>query len=264
MLYDVLLDDDIPAESREDSCNCDGGAHEMFCSTCEDSKAVGDLKLPPKLPAAGSKTKPKPGKRFDMNWTVDLDRGWLPDSKQTLQLCRESFSFLYGFSPNLIKVTSKKMKAVMSADISSIRTERQYDHRSYFGKDFTIKDIQKIFDSNGVESNFTEQRAALLRASDIHIDAMVWMEEYFGQYECQPNAAQIHVDATFKRTIWQEYCKAPLPSKDRLSEVMFLYMRLLIKYFSCQQRSIPLLACYQLLGTVQRDVEQAIRYCKNP
>ena len=108
MLYDVLLDDEIPAELREDSCNCDGGAHEMFCSTCEDSKAVGDLKLPPKLPAAGSKTKHKPGKRFEMNWTVDLDRGWLPDSKQTLQLCRESFSFLYGFSPNLIKVTSKK------------------------------------------------------------------------------------------------------------------------------------------------------------
>ena len=65
------------------------------------------------------------------------------------------------------------MKAVMSADISSIRTERLYDHRSYFGNDFSIDDIQKIFDSNGVESNFTETRAALLRASDVHIDAMV-------------------------------------------------------------------------------------------
>ena len=63
----------------------------------------------------------------------------------------------------------------MSADISSVRTEseRLYDHRSYFGNDFSIDDIQKIFDSNGVESNFTETRAALLRASDVHIDAMV-------------------------------------------------------------------------------------------
>ncbi len=67
---------------------------------------------------------------------------------------------------------------------------------------------------------FTETRAALLRASNLHIDSMVWMEEYFYQYESQPNAAQIHVDATFKRSIWQEYCKASLPSEGRLSEVI--------------------------------------------
>ena len=96
----------------------------------------------------------------------------------------------------------------MSADISSIRTERLlYDHRSYFDNDFSIEDIQKVFDSNGVESNFTETRAALLRTSDVHIDAMVWMEEYFYQYESQPNAAQIHVDATFYgKSTAKHYC----------------------------------------------------------
>ena len=71
-----LGDDDAPAELQEDSCNCDGGAHEMFCSTCEDSssKGVGDLKPPTQLPASGFETKSKPGKTFEMNWTVDLDR----------------------------------------------------------------------------------------------------------------------------------------------------------------------------------------------
>jgi hypothetical protein len=203
----------------------------MFCSNCceedEELRGEGDMKPQPpnRLPAAGSKIKSKQGKKFEMNWTVDLEPGWLPDSNKTLQLCRESFSFLYGFSPNLIKTTSRKMKAVMSADISSIHTERQYDHRSYFGNDYTIEEIQKIFDSNGLESNFTETRASLLRASNLHIDSMVWMEEYFYQYESQPNAAQIHVDATFKRSIWQEYCKAVLPSEGRLSEVNCLYMR---------------------------------------
>ena len=47
-------------------------------------------------------------KRFEMKWSVDVDPGWLPDNKKTLQLCRESFSFLYGFSPNLMKKKSKK------------------------------------------------------------------------------------------------------------------------------------------------------------
>ena len=88
--------------------------------------------------------------RFEMKWSLDIDPGWLPDNKKTLQLCRESFSFLYGFSPNLMKKTSKKMKEVMSADIFSIKTERAYDHRSYFGNDYTIEEIQNIFDANWV------------------------------------------------------------------------------------------------------------------
>ena len=159
-------------------------------------------------------------KRFEMKWSVDVDPGWLPDNKKSLQLCRESFSFLYGFSPNLMKKTSKKMKQVMSADIFSIKTERAYDHRSYFGSDYTIEEIQNIFDVNGLECNYAEKRAALLRASNLHIDSMVWMEDYFSQYESQPNAAQIHVDATFKRSIWQDYCKAALPSDGRLTEVL--------------------------------------------
>ncbi len=170
-----------------------------------------------------------------MNWTVDLDPGWLPDNKKTLQLCRESFSFLYGFSPNLMKKTSKKMKTVMSAGISSIKTERAYDHRSYFGSDYSIEDIQNIFDANGLECNYAEKRAALLRASNLHIDSMVWMEEYFYQYESQPNAAQIHVDATFKRTIWQEYCKAPLPSDGRLTEVLLSIFKVIILHYHCKQ-----------------------------
>jgi len=71
--------------------------------------------------------------KFEMKWTVDLDPGWLPDNRKTLQLCRESFSFLYGFSPNLIKKTSKKIKSIMSADLSSLKTEAQYNHRAILG-----------------------------------------------------------------------------------------------------------------------------------
>jgi hypothetical protein len=76
------------------------------------------------------------GIKFEMKWAVDLDPGWLPDNRKTLQLCRESFYFLDGFSPKLIKKTSKKIKSIMSADLSSLKTEAQYNHRSYFGDDF--------------------------------------------------------------------------------------------------------------------------------
>ena len=210
------------------SCDCDhseGG--EMYCGACttvvvdeerdhqSTTAAISSISSKGKSNSSRSKSK-----RFEMKWSVDVDSGWLPDNKNTLQLCRESFSFLYGFSPNLMKKTSKKMKEVMSADIFSIKTERAYDHRSYFGSDYTIEEIQNIFDANGLECNYAEKRAALLRASNLHIDSMVWMEEYFYQYESQPNAAQIHIDATFKRSIWQEYCKAALPSDGRLTEVL--------------------------------------------
>jgi hypothetical protein len=205
MFYDIVLclslyclgEDNIITHHHLGSCDCDHS--EVYCGYCVAGKKEGVQNTSTSGTSTSSKEKSSISKykRFEMNWTVDLDPGWLPDNKKTLQLCRESFSFLYGFSPNLMKKTSKKMKTVMSAGISSIKTERAYDHRSYFGSDYSIEDIQNIFDANGLECNYAEKRAALLRASNLHIDSMVWMEEYFYQYESQPNAAQIHVDATF-------------------------------------------------------------------
>jgi hypothetical protein len=243
MFYDIVLclslyclgEDNIITHHHLGSCDCDHS--EVYCGSCVAGKKEGVQNTSTSGTSTSSKEKSSISKykRFEMKWTVDLDPGWLPDNKKTLQLCRESFSFLYGFSPNLMKKTSKKMKTVMSAGISSIKTERAYDHRSYFGSDYSIEDIQNIFDANGLECNYAEKRAALLRASNLHIDSMVWMEEYFYQYESQPNAAQIHVDATFKRTIWQEYCKAPLPSDGRLTEVLLLILIVIILHYHCKQ-----------------------------
>ena len=42
----------------------------------------------------------------------------------------------------------------MSAGISSIKTERAFDHRNYFGSDYSIEDIQNVFDANGLECNY--------------------------------------------------------------------------------------------------------------
>ena len=69
-----------------------------------------------------------------------------------------------------------------------------------------MEDVCKIFDDNGLDVGVMEQRAALVRSSNVHIDAMLWMESYFFQFESQPNSKQIHVDYyTFKRTIYEDY-----------------------------------------------------------
>jgi hypothetical protein len=86
----------------------------MYCGSC--SSVVGGMKKEAVVDAgryhhstASSKSlkekRNNSSKRFEMKWLVDVDPGWLPDNKKTLQLCRESFSFLYGFSPNLMKKT---------------------------------------------------------------------------------------------------------------------------------------------------------------
>ena len=74
-MYVLLVDEVSSADLQEASCNCDGGPQEMLCSNCEDSRGVGNLKQQPSnsVQAAGSKTKTKPGGKFEMNWTVDLD-----------------------------------------------------------------------------------------------------------------------------------------------------------------------------------------------
>ena len=90
------------------SCDCDHS--EVYCGSCVAGKVEGIQNTSTSGTSTSSKEKSSISKykRFEMNWTVDLDPGWLPDNKKTLQLCRESFSFLYGFSPNLMKKTSKK------------------------------------------------------------------------------------------------------------------------------------------------------------
>eukprot|EP01036_Dinobryon_divergens_P035010 gene35010-45320_t len=93
-----------------------------------------------------------PEKRFDYDWTINIDTGYLPDPKQTkLKLCKESLCFLYGISPNQIKRCAKKMKMQNTVDIRSIRVERNFNHRSYFGDEHSMEDICKIFDDNGVD-----------------------------------------------------------------------------------------------------------------
>jgi len=153
---------------------------------------------------------PPQKQKFKFDWSIEVDKGWLPDSKGTLKLCRKSFCFLHGISENAMKRVSDKMKSVNSANITSAKSVRSYDHHSYFGDSLTMADISKIFDDNEISSTgVAEARAGLVRASNAQIDAMLWMESYFDHFEHQPNSKHIHLDTTWKRTIWQEYCQAP-------------------------------------------------------
>eukprot|EP01035_Chromulina_nebulosa_P021534 gene21534-27882_t len=249
-------DDDSTADDEEynpvlsnskgggDHCNCSiSRCSELSCSGsggrdvlqskrkflyCYPSSSKGeDQPSKKKVPASSSickKKKTAPEKRFEYDWSLSIDSGILPDPSQTkLKLCVASICFLYGISPNQIKRCAKKMKTFNTSDIISARSERGYNHRSYFGDDFSMEDVCRIFDDNGLDVGVMEQRAALVRSSSAHIDAMLWMENYFFQFESQPNSKQIHVDFSYKRTIYEEYHSSANPSApaNKLSEGNF-------------------------------------------
>lgn len=148
--------------------------------------------------------------RFTHDWSVELDSSLLllPSGGKQLQLCRHSFSFLYGLKPNTMKRIAKAMKDLQTSEIKSARQEKPFDHKSYFGKDYSLNDIQAIFDSNGLDVGVSEARSGLVRASFAHIDAYLWMENYFYQFEHQPNSEEIHIDSTWKVSIYNDYLTA--------------------------------------------------------
>lgn len=216
----------------EFSCSGSGGGDVLQSKRkflyCYPSSSKGeDQPSKKKVPASSickKKKKTAPEKRFEYDWSLSIDSGILPDPSQTkLKLCVASICFLYGISPNQIKRCAKKMKTFNTSDIISARSERGYNHRSYFGDDFSMEDVCRIFDDNGLDVGVMEQRAALVRSSSAHIDAMLWMENYFFQFESQPNSKQIHVDFSYKRTIYEEYRSSANPSApaNKLSEGNF-------------------------------------------
>lgn len=90
--------------------------------------------------------------RFKFTWEVKVDVGVMPNpEKLQLSLCRHSICFLYGLPLNTMKKISTKMKGTNTSDLMSMKTEKAYDHDSYFGDDYTMEDIKEIFDANGID-----------------------------------------------------------------------------------------------------------------
>ena len=51
----------------------------------------------------------------------------------------------------------------------SSRTKHKYDGRSYFGEDFTMKQVGSIFSENGINVGVNIKRASLLANSEIEV-----------------------------------------------------------------------------------------------
>jgi hypothetical protein len=122
-----------------------------------------------------------------------------------LKLCRKGLCFLYDLRVNhVFKRIPRKMKIVNSSDILSSTSVYPWDHQIFFNK-ATFREVDEIFSDNELVVGRAEKQAALVRASFPSLDAKVWMDEYFSRYESQPNCSEIHVDATWKKTIYEEY-----------------------------------------------------------
>ena len=69
--------------------------------------------------------------RFIHDWSVELDSSaFLPSGGKQLQLCRHSFSFLYGLKPNTMKRISKVMKDLQTSEMKSARQEKPYENHT--------------------------------------------------------------------------------------------------------------------------------------
>ena len=87
-----------------------------ICQSCpsDNSSSAGANHMS----SSSSSTHPPPKKaKFDMDWNVQIDPGFLPDGKLKLSLCRKGLAFLYGVKEHSLKAVSTKMKAVNSSGI---------------------------------------------------------------------------------------------------------------------------------------------------
>ena len=62
-----------------------------------------------------------------------------------------------------------------------------------------------IFKENGLDVDRQMRVAGLLLYSKNHIDAELWIQNFFFKFEHQPNSTQIHLDSTCKREIYLQY-----------------------------------------------------------
>jgi hypothetical protein len=152
---------------------------QLFQKHCINSKEVISPTAADEQHLYGTSSSSAIAKKIKFDWSIDVESSYLPDSKSKLILCRKAFCFLYGISEYSIKAISKKMKDTNSSDIKSFKGEKMFDHHSYFGDEYSLEDIRAIFDANDLEIGVNEARAGLVRASNAHIDAMLWMEDYF-------------------------------------------------------------------------------------
>jgi hypothetical protein len=118
-------------------------------------------------------------KHFKFDWDEEIGPNWLPDGNTKLKLCRSSICFLYGISVNKMKAISSKMKNANSLDITSSRTEREYNHRTFFN--YSFNKIDSIFRENQLDASASSIRAGLVRASNPSVDALIWLENHFDQ-----------------------------------------------------------------------------------
>jgi len=91
-----------------------------------------------------------------LDWSVTLEERLAKETGiEQLQLCRDSFAFLYGYPINTFKRISDSMKAQENADIKSAKKPRAYDHQSYDGlvDGLGVEHLDNFFADNGIDAD---------------------------------------------------------------------------------------------------------------
>jgi hypothetical protein len=95
----------------------------------------------------------------------------------SLDMCRESFCFLYGISVDCTKRVSKRMREQQTTDILRSHSVGKINHDTYLGSQTDRRELEIFKDNALFDLSLKHQRLALLRGSQAHLDAYNGMEK---------------------------------------------------------------------------------------
>ena len=141
-----------------------------------------------------TETKLKSGKRVKHNWTLhDFET----------RVCTACFLSSYKFSSRFLEEISSKVK--MANNLRPTANKVQSFTESSI-PDFTLHEIKKIYEENGLVSSDEMIRSTLTPKSNVDQETIAWLDQYFYEYgDSCPDKKLTHLLLNLKSEVYSRY-----------------------------------------------------------
>lgn len=132
--------------------------------------------------------------RFVHNWTIQTEA-------DEVILCPSQWAFLQGFSENILKTASSRVKGGDEGSEPYLSACPVYDDNSYH--DFSHAKCLSMAAANGLQIDDRMIQCGLTRNNATHINALIWFQEHFACCgEPPPNGKGLHLEVMDKKDIY--------------------------------------------------------------